>query len=1024
MEEYRYKAFISYRHVSPDQDIAKKLHRLIETYGIPSSLKKSLGIQKMGRVFRDQEELPLSADLGHDIHEALDESEWLICVCSPRYLESKWCMEELNYFINSGRRDHVLAILVEGEPDSSFPEQIRFEYKDGKRVENEPLAADVRADNLQDALKKLNNEKLRIMAPMLGVRYDDLKQRDRIRRNRIIFSAALAVIALLSMFLIYALNKNKQINNERNESLIAESRWLSKTANEALDNNDRMLSLMLYLEALPQDVDNPDRPIVEETANGLISAVIGSSATSTYSGVGEMVIESDENSRVIDLKAIDNKLYLTRRNAIEVYDLNSGVFLENLETNGETIYGTFIRSDGDYLVYHLDSYEEHFSYTEPHYEKYEGSYQYEKPLQNEMGKYGSGLYTATYYGGNSNKAVYGDRNYLHTENQSWKVPDRWFEESILKVHVTNEEYLVTIYDDYSSHFKQTDYEHVYLIDRYNEIVNSYAYSIGPTDYYGNVTDTIASPDGKVFFGMSQHHIYLWNRNSAELFRTVSIDRFDNTEFTRILAPSQNKYNHIAVLTKGGNVFLYDFVKDEITCKMANDFYKLTSIMFNYDGNRILCSADRKNAIIFSCEDGSIIENLQADFGVYKAEYAIQDYYGNADKDNYILLYKGNYGYRNSDWLTNIFIYSTNGDSETEKYKTMLPVDGFSMGRFSSDNSTLWLTDCGTNMFKAPLIIFDVQSGKAVKTIEEYASNIYRKDNMMIVMADRSDLGMSGLDKTYVRLYDEKTFEEIATLHPVYEHVTGVQSKVEYNEKAEFSEPIFSPDGKYMLLQPVHKENPNLNEAFVFAYDTSTWEELWHISCYDTNDPQYNSLMQETDGYEGTLYIFVYPAGNDKVLICYSYVTDQYFNARSFNCSVAFEIRDIRTGEVLDRFVPEGTYCVAYAPGRNQIGLFPDEESYQEKKPTYVFNTDSFENLADQYVYVEPEKQDDEIDLSGSILAKNDDLMLIKGEDGSFSILRIPTLKEAIDSARIILNGRTFTEEQREKYFLKKADKEE
>ena len=27
MQEYRYKAFISYRHMSPDQDIAKKLHR-------------------------------------------------------------------------------------------------------------------------------------------------------------------------------------------------------------------------------------------------------------------------------------------------------------------------------------------------------------------------------------------------------------------------------------------------------------------------------------------------------------------------------------------------------------------------------------------------------------------------------------------------------------------------------------------------------------------------------------------------------------------------------------------------------------------------------------------------------------------------------------------------------------------------------------------------------------------------------------------------------------------------------------
>ena len=440
MKKYHYKAFISYRHLSPDQDIARKLHKLIETYGIPSSLKKSLGIQKMGRVFRDQEELPLSSDLGHDIHEALDESEWFICICSPRYLESKWCMEELNYFINSGRRDHVLAILVEGEPEASFPEQIRFEYRGGKLIENEPLAADVRASNIQDALKKLNNEKLRIMAPMLDVRYDDLKQRDRIRKNRIIFSAALAVIALLSMFLIYALNKNRQITNERNEALIAESKWLSKSAKEALDNNDRMLSLLLYLEALPEDVDNPDRPIIDEAGNGLISALIGSDATSSYSGVSEIFIDPDENRHVIDLVAIDNRLYLTRRNTIEIYDLDSGAYLGDLDTNGETIYGSFIRSSGDYYVYHFDSYEQHHSYTDPYIEKYEDSYQYEKSLQNETEKYGGGLYTLTHYSGDSIKAVYGDKNYFHTENQSWKVPDRWFDRAFQTEQYTSQSF--------------------------------------------------------------------------------------------------------------------------------------------------------------------------------------------------------------------------------------------------------------------------------------------------------------------------------------------------------------------------------------------------------------------------------------------------------------------------------------------------------------------------------------------------------------------------------------------------------
>ena len=68
MENYQHKAFISYRHTSVDQDIAKRLHTLLENYKIPSTLKKSLGISKIGRIFRDNEELPLSADLGEDIH--------------------------------------------------------------------------------------------------------------------------------------------------------------------------------------------------------------------------------------------------------------------------------------------------------------------------------------------------------------------------------------------------------------------------------------------------------------------------------------------------------------------------------------------------------------------------------------------------------------------------------------------------------------------------------------------------------------------------------------------------------------------------------------------------------------------------------------------------------------------------------------------------------------------------------------------------------------------------------------------
>ena len=159
MVEMEYVAFISYRHLSPDMEVAQKLHTAIETYRIPGNVRRKSGRTKTGRVFRDQEELPLSADLGKDIETALDHSEWFIAVCSPRYPQSRWCMRELEYFIEKKGRSHVLTVLVEDEPENSFPDLLLYE-DDGKgnRVPVEPLAADVRGATTAEMLKKLKAE--------------------------------------------------------------------------------------------------------------------------------------------------------------------------------------------------------------------------------------------------------------------------------------------------------------------------------------------------------------------------------------------------------------------------------------------------------------------------------------------------------------------------------------------------------------------------------------------------------------------------------------------------------------------------------------------------------------------------------------------------------------------------------------------------------------------------------------------------------------------------------------------------
>ncbi|MCR4577482.1 MAG: toll/interleukin-1 receptor domain-containing protein [Clostridiales bacterium] len=250
MEQRRYCAFISYRHYTPDKEIAQRLHTLIETYSIPSALRGDTGLKHPGNVFRDQEELPLSPNLGKDIETALDNSDWLICVCSPRYLESRWCMRELEYFIEHRGRDRVLAVLAEGEPQDAFPALLcKGKDAQGNEIDIEPLAADVRSATLRGSLKKLKKEKLRILAPMLGTTFDGLymRQKRRVRRN----AAAVACAALVAAGGIfgYLSYQKYRLEAERVASVKNEYDLLIEQASSAVTDGRKAFARDVLLKA-------------------------------------------------------------------------------------------------------------------------------------------------------------------------------------------------------------------------------------------------------------------------------------------------------------------------------------------------------------------------------------------------------------------------------------------------------------------------------------------------------------------------------------------------------------------------------------------------------------------------------------------------------------------------------------------------------------------------------------------------------------------------------------------------------
>jgi eukaryotic-like serine/threonine-protein kinase len=192
---YKYWAFISYSH--RDKEWAQWLHTALETYRIPARLAQRSAASdawpsrdRIYPVFLDREELSGGFDLGERIRTALEQSCFLIVICSPHAVASHHVQQEIDAFESLGREHRVLCLIIDGEPGASgmpasglqecLPAPVRTRRTpEGELVPCEPIAADARK-----AKDGKTNAKLKILAEMLGVPFAELRQRDEHRRLR------------------------------------------------------------------------------------------------------------------------------------------------------------------------------------------------------------------------------------------------------------------------------------------------------------------------------------------------------------------------------------------------------------------------------------------------------------------------------------------------------------------------------------------------------------------------------------------------------------------------------------------------------------------------------------------------------------------------------------------------------------------------------------------------------------------------------------------------------------------------
>ena len=172
---FEYYAFISYSR--KDETHAKWLQKELEHYRLPTVLRKEQQSLpgKIRPIFRDKTDLT-TGQLQTALHKELDSSKKLIVLCSPASAKSEWVNKEVQRFIDAGRIEDIIPLIVDGIPNSGGEDEC---FMPALKLPEEEQILGVSIPELgkKDAL-------LRVIAGLLDIKFDQLKRRHEQRRKR------------------------------------------------------------------------------------------------------------------------------------------------------------------------------------------------------------------------------------------------------------------------------------------------------------------------------------------------------------------------------------------------------------------------------------------------------------------------------------------------------------------------------------------------------------------------------------------------------------------------------------------------------------------------------------------------------------------------------------------------------------------------------------------------------------------------------------------------------------------------
>lgn len=268
-----YYAFISYKR--EDEKWAKWLQHKLEHYKLPSNVRKGyVGLPKNLRpVFKDTSELA-SGLLADEIRNALEGSQYLIVICTPRAAQSEWVCKEVQTFIDLGRSKNIIPFIVGGKAFSENPLEECFPVT----LRQLPKEQELLGVNINEMGK--DAAVVKVIAQMLGLKFDTLWQRhqkEKARRTAII-SATAVFFATVLLASLWIWRQNRMLYQSNQEIIEIQSRFIAEKINTLINEGDSYTATLLALNTLPEDMENPNRPYVPESESALRKLIFRRSA--------------------------------------------------------------------------------------------------------------------------------------------------------------------------------------------------------------------------------------------------------------------------------------------------------------------------------------------------------------------------------------------------------------------------------------------------------------------------------------------------------------------------------------------------------------------------------------------------------------------------------------------------------------------------------------------------------------------------------------------------------------------------